>query len=405
MVSQRVKTAPQREFVPISIGIGVLVACLLRLPSTDRSLFWREFVLLGTGEISLVYYLLQPRAVHLSKKLSLLLLALLGLSTYSLLQTRPLRAGLLGTPLIHPGLFSLYASVLIGFVFAAHRKALGFWKAAYWVILAFSLVNLLYWLTHGVSNRLGLVGIQINYSALIFVLGIVIGSWLYAHAYITTWQALAAQCLLLVSVALTQSRVEIVLALLVSGWFACDLLLQKFSKTQAWLVLGVIGFVLVMGLSFIPRVSSGSYFGTSVTYRRDLVRAALPTHTSGWILGSGITSLETNIATRGWQYPELRKDLQTGWHFESSHNYVVDLIVERGLIVLGLYLALTYLALQSAWQQKEASAKLLGVLLSCLLVFLLFDNINIQTELLYWVLVIGLLSPYPHSRTMAAKKA
>lgn len=373
------------------IGLSVLAGCLLWWPNVRLVLEQRRFWLLTAGELSVVYLLLRPK-FQASAKITFLVAAIVIANFISLLHQNSFKNAFLGFPVVHSGMLSLLSALAVALVFSMNQHKRQLWLYIYAVLVAFGIANLLYWITHGHAERLGVIGIQINYSALLFLIGLVIGTWLLLRQ--VSWWLYGSQAILLLALLLTQSRVEILLGLIV-------ILVSCIKLTPGRLRLAVgAGIVLIGCISLLSfsRLRSPSYFATSWRYRVHLIQASLPTQPSRLLLGGGVGSLEENIQTNGQRFPDLRHDIQGGWHFESSHNYLVDLLVERGVIVLSLFVWLNWLAIARALQSKHHNWLLLSIY-ACTLGFLLFDNNTMQTELILWCCLLGL--SFRQSKTTA----
>ena len=403
-MSKLVKSALINEILIPLIGLCVTLSLFLSQPDVNKTLWLRRFFIYVAGGLSLLALIYMSKQIKLIKRASLILELLTAISTISLFMSKPLVWGIIGQPIIHPGLLSLYASILIGLVFAVSPDKKNIYKGFYALLVVFTVINLVYWLTHGLDSRLGFLGVQLNYTAYLTVIGLIIGIWAYSNRIFPIYLIYLSQLTLLVSALLTQSRVAILLAL-ASFILFVYILVKDHYKVTALLALTILISLLavVRCSSSFDRVHNQSYLNTSVTYRLDLIKASIPVHLNKLILGGGVGSLEHNIGTNGQNYTPIKKDLKAGWKFESSHNYVVDILVERGVVVLILYIAFITYALKQGLRSSNNEQKLLLFLLLATLIFWFFNNINIQAELIMWGSIIGLLTRTSHKDLSTSK--
>ncbi|MGZ6005682.1 MAG: O-antigen ligase family protein, partial [Candidatus Saccharimonadales bacterium] len=331
-----------------------------------------------------VIYLLSQR-LKVKKGPALAAGLILLISSISLLLHSPLSWALIGHPTVHPGLLSLLASLAVAITIARFFKIDIVFKFGYLLIILFQLANLIYWLTHGVDSRLGILGIQLNYTAFLAVCGLILGVGLAQRKQMSVNSLLACEFVLMACVLMTQSRAAIALALIASALFIAVLFKQAL-KPAAVVFSALLAVMLIAGarLNSFHRLHDGQYLDSSYSYRLDLNKAVFPKHPADLILGGGVSSLERNIGQNGLQYPPIAKDIRAGWRFESSHNYFVDLLVERGLVVLFVYLCLIIMAIRAGLAAKNPDSRIAVGLLLASLLFLSVNNTNIEMESLFW---------------------
>ena len=160
---------------------------------------------------------------------------------------------------------------------------------------------------------------------------------------------------------------------------------------------------MVIGLP--SRLQSADYFQESAAYRFHLVQASLPGTAKDLLFGGGVGSIEQNIENNRGRYADIAVDPRELVRFESSHNYLVDVLVERGLVVAVLLVLVIVQALRSA-SDKNSPAR---ALLICTAAYLLVNNINLQMELLLWVGIVWQLTsanaPAPFCGRFAGKRS
>ena len=387
---QPTATVPQKLLLKV-IGLCVGLGFFVWFPNSLETLWQRRLYIYLAGGLSLFYIWAHRAHIRFPKRVQWLLLGLLIVSSLSLLTGSNIVQGLIGQPIGHPSLLSLYVSMALGLLFALLPAKERLFRYIYGFLLLFGLANLAYWLVHGVSMRLGLIGEQVNYTAGLLLVGLVIGNWLYLNKKLPSSLAWFSQSYLLILLLLTQSRAAIGLALacLVYLTFRANKHKQRFLLSIS--AVGLVALATLIAASLFSRINNGHYFARSVQYRADLVLAALPRSPSTYLLGGGIGSLEHNIGTYGHEYAPINNDLSHGWRFESSHNYLIDILVERGVLVLIAFGWLMFEALRLGFGSRDSERKLLAFILLITSLFTLVNNINVGLEVIIWTCMICLL--------------
>ncbi len=315
-------------------------------------------------------------------------------SSLALLVHPPLRDALVGRPLLHPGMLSLWASVACGFFWLQEQSKKQVLVVAYGLVCLWGLLNLL---LQSSSERLGALGVQVHYASFLWLVGIVIGWWLFGEFTARRRLILGCQIFLTCCVILSGTRLTIALALLVS------LIYAVFAHRNKRMLL--VGAAVGLGASIAlvtftsNRVANSSYLGESISFRKSLVVAAVSSSLPDLMLGGGVGAIETAISQNSDSSPLLAASFAEGWIFESSHNYVVDTMVERGIIATLLLLIIIVLAFRSVYQQRSRESFMgAGVLLVTVL-YVLGNNINVQVELILWLAIVPLLGLNLASKT------
>ncbi len=351
--------------------------------------FWlRRFFVGLAGVLAISYLGLYRRDILASATRQKLLVTLLLTTTIFLFITSPVRSALYGYPLVHPSLLSLYASVAIGLFLTCLpvRRVLEyiFHGTVIWAI-----GNFIFWLldTHA-TMRLGFLDSQVIYAACVFAIGVLLGLWHYRYGKLPTRYVRIATGFLLLCLLLTQTRSAIVLLVVIVLWKFTGSVRRHWHKTLALITGFLVAAVLLGG--YFGRLYDVSYLGESVEYRLNLVQASMPKDTGSLLIGEGVGSIERNIQENSKSYPLLAPDIQDGIRFESSHNYAVDLLVERGIIVTGLYIGLCVLALRRRYTVSSPKGIVQAIAIF-LALFLAVNNINIQMEMSLWVCILYLV--------------
>jgi O-antigen ligase len=355
------------------------------------SLWMRRTFIFSAGIASLAFLLIYMR-IYLAKKREILLLMLVSaVSTFALLiHSNPIN-GLIGKPHVHPSLLSLLSAISIGLFASNALKKKGLFKGSFYAIVVWAVINLFSWIMlEDMSGRLGFLDSQIIYASLLFGIGIILGLWLYEQSVIKSRFVLAPIAFLIICLLLSQTRSAIVLTAIATLFMFYKHFISKRGLFVVILVV-VLGAVLFSG-QYFTRLRNTNYLVDSVEYRQQLVFASLPDNKAQLLFGGGVGSIESNIQNNGSNYGLLKSDLGRGVRFESSHNYIVDIVVERGIVVLGFMLALIVIGLIKVYRHPLPENKLLACLLLVTCVYLAVNNINIQMEVIFWVCLVALLS-------------
>lgn len=374
---------------------SIFCAVMLWLPKAHALFWWRRTSLFVAGLLSLVYLLAYSRQRFKDILSNKTILAFVILSTGLLLLRSPWPAGLIGQPLVHPGLLSLLSAIAIGLFLQSFPEE-RVWTVYYYAVLWWALVCLLSWTAAAPGGRLGFVDSQVIYASYLFMTGIIIGHWLWVKRHIGRYAAVLGISFLTVCLVLSQTRSALGITLLYFAWYYRRLLSPKLG---ALVLTGVVALALLLGRGSFWRLHDGAYFGESVTYRQHLVQASLPTKTTDWIFGGGVGSIEQNITNHARNYSDLAPDILRAVRFESSHNYLVDVLVERGIVITVIFARVVIRALR-----KQLKDSYIQGLLLCTVGYLLVNNINLQMELALWVMIVWICYPLTLKRRTAYAK-
>jgi hypothetical protein len=382
------KLLGQKLFLALTI-ILLLLGMFIWLPST-RDMFWyRRFFILVSGISSLGYIMLyNPKSLRVFTHRKILLWIILA-SAFTLLLRSSISNAVFGSPFVHPALGSLIAALCIGLSLTTIRTK-DLLRGMFYIIVWWGTVCLLYWITGHDKIRLGFIDTQIIYAAYLFMIGIIIGSWLVSRKLIPDNIGRLGLVLLIICLVLTQTRSAIVLTFLYVLWaHRRDLVI--ISKRTIFTVFAISISVFLI-FNFFTRLMNVSYFGESSMYRYHLLAASFPISNKELLFGGGMKSIEKNIIQNSTNYPDLYTDIyQKGVRFESSHNYYADLLVERGVTVVLLYSILLYQVLRkTSYRMPEELLVIKGLLVTTCL-FLAVNNINLQIEVIFWILALQML--------------
>lgn len=307
-------------------------------------------------------------------------------SSIALLVHPALRDALIGRPLLHPSMLSLWASVACGFFWLQERNKRQVLVIAYGLIALWGMLNLL---LQSSSERLGALGVQVHYASFLWLVGIVIGWWLFDEFTARKRLIVGCQVFLTCCVILSGTRLTIVLALLASVIY-----LAFAHRNKRALLLGVVaGLVVCSTLAVLTsnRVMNNDYLTESIRFRKSLAVAALPSISPAVLLGGGVGAVEAVITQNSDSSPLLAASFAEGWIFESSHNYLVDTLVERGIIVVVLLLIILLLAFRAAYLARNRESNLQVSVLLVSVLYVLGNNINVQVEMILWLAMLPLL--------------
>lgn len=382
------------QFVSWFILGLLLVGLFLWLPTARDMFWWRRSCLLAAGGLAAVYLYCFERPRWQWLWCQHLLVGLLVIATILLLVRSPWPDGLIGRPALHPSTASLWASVFLGLFLSTlpHRRLLkGFYAAIVWC----AAVSFLFWLGSTTRGRLGFIDGQIIYASYLYLVAILIGCWLWSKGELRRAAALTSLGFLFACLVLTQTRSALAILAICLAWQYRHAFKHKLSRQANAIAVTAMVIAASTGVAIVcllpsSRLTDRSYFAKSLTYRTQLAQAGLPRSLAGWLLGGGVGGIEANITNNASGYTDLAPDIQQGVRFESSHNYLVDLVVERGLVVTALMVALVVHALH---KKPISSQGPLHALLGSTVLFLLVNNINLPIELLAWTSIIWLLAP------------
>ena len=341
--------------------------------------WWRRSCLWLTGLLALVYLAIYARSVF-ARISSRSLIIMLVTTTFVLLVARSSGfSALTGRPLVHPAALSLVASVCIALFLSTlsrPKMVAGFFYVTVW----WALVCVLYWLSDTTRGRLGFVDSQVIYAAYIFMIGTIAGVWLLAKKQLPDCWIIIGVLFLLICLVLTQTRSALAITALFLAWNYRGLLRRYLYYSLAF----TASIVILLTAGSFGRLNNFDYFVESTVYRLHLVQASLPSSSTAWILGGGIGSIQDNIERNRNNYSDLAIDPKEPVIFESSHNYLIDLVVERGLLVTLLMIYTVVRALRVR-PDRGSPAKLVLV---CTVGYLLVNNINLQMELILWIVIV-----------------
>jgi hypothetical protein len=372
----------------VCVEIVCLVLGLFFWTTNSYMAFWlRRFFVAAAGLDALLLLVIYHRAALRQVARQRWLLVFAGLSTLILLSNSYLMDALLGRPLVHPSLLSLYSSLLVA-IWLSTLPRVKLLIGSYGVIVGWAAINFMWWIAGNTNHRLGFLDSQVIYAAYLFAVGLMIGCRLYYRRYVSRRWLRWTLLFLLLCLVLSQTRSALTLVglyLLYIYWPA----VARHRRTILWLGGGLIAVVIVLNFYF-SRLSNLPYLSKSVEYRLQLAAASFPEQPKKLWLGGGIGSIEWNIHSRGSAYKLLAPDIADDIVFESSHNYFIDVLVERGVVVLLLFGGL--MAASVARRTTDRDAALIKGLLVFSLAYLFMNNINIQMELLTWTWAILLLA-------------
>ncbi len=372
------------------ICVCVLLGFFAWTPDALIGQWLRCFFFYGAGLGSLIYLCVYKFERQLSKYELLILGAFILFSLIGLLKGNSLADTLFGRPLSHTSLLSFAASITIGLFFSIYKRSTSLFEYIYYVIFSFSFFNLLYYLIFP-QARLGAFGLHINYTAHIIIIGLIIGLWLLQNQVIKSRRVIGAQFFLLLCVVMTLSRTAIIFVVPLFLYQLYILWRADFKEitlaAAAIIILLVSLFIGIRG----ARITNSSYQKESFVYRYQLLQSVRPNSISALLFGEGIGSIEHNFNVRGHQYDLIKKDLSERILFESSHNYFVDIVVERGLVTFVLFCILLIHAIRKGLASNHKEDKLLMAIFIASLLFMMINNISIQQELIIFACMLSLL--------------
>ncbi len=310
-----------------------------------------------------------------------------GVSSMALLVHSPLRDALLGRPLLHPGVLSLWASVLCGYFWLQEQQKTPVLTVFYGFASVWGVLNLL---MQSSSERLGALGVQVHYASFLWLLAMLIGWWLFDQALSHRRLILGTQFFLLCCIILSGTRLTIVLALLTTLFYV---VFAHRNRRSLHVVFAVgLGASIALVTLTSNRLTDASYLAESISFRKSLVVAALPLSVPDLMFGGGIGAIETAISQNSASSPLLAASFAEGWIYESSHNYLIDLVVERGLIAALVFVLLVIVALNNAFRVRSDDTRIHAAIVVVCIVYILGNNINVQVEMILWMALLPLLS-------------
>ncbi len=366
----------------------ICMACSLFLwvPDVQLTVGVRVGFLYAAGLSSLCFLATGGFKHTLSQRRIVLVGSFVLLSSIALLVHPPLHDALVGRPLLHPSILSLWASVACGLFWLQEQNKRLILVVAYGLITLWGLLNLL---LQSSSERLGALGVQVHYASFLWLVGIVIGWWLFHEFKARKRLIVGCQIFLTCCVILSGTRLTIVLALLASVIY----LVFAHRNKRAMLLGVVVGLVVCSMLAVLTsnRVMNNDYLTESISFRKSLVVAAMPSILPAVLFGGGMGAVEAAITHNSDSSPLLAASFAEGWRFESSHNYLIDTLVERGIIVTLLLLIILLLAFRSAYLVKNRESNLQVSVLLVSVMYVLGNNINVQVEMILWLAMLPLL--------------
>ncbi|MCX6727207.1 MAG: O-antigen ligase family protein [Candidatus Saccharibacteria bacterium] len=351
--------------------------------------FWfRRFFAIFAGVLSLASIMSFRREllVVLAKRKALMLF--MGISSVSLIFQSSLWQAFFGYPLVHPALASMFSSVCIG-LWLTTLDRVSILKTAYYATLAWSSICFIYWLQDDISLRLGFVHSQVIYAACLFALGGMLALWHFNNKTLPRIFVVSSGLFLFACLLLSQTRSALLL-LIVYILFSNRQSILTHKKVSLLLAGLAVMSVALSGLYF-SRLYNTGYLTRSVEYRMNLAQASFPSNDSQLLFGGGMGSIENNIHDNAPKYVLLEGDIKDGIKFESSHNYLVDIVVERGLLAALLFVFIVYQAIFAGLRLQSPADRIIFDVYVFLLLFLFFNNINIQMEILLWSCMVLLL--------------
>lgn len=385
----KTQTTPQ-SYLAYTVVISWIAGMFFWTPNAYMSLWMRRMFVIFAGVTSIVYLLIYTRHLLGKQKVIPLLALFIGISaTVLLLHPNPIN-GLIGKPHVHPSLLSLISAIGIGLFANYAIKKEELFKGAFFVIVGWAVLNLFSWIVlEDMRGRLGFLDSQIIYASLLFGIGIIIGLWLYEQRVISLRLTVSAVTFLILCLILSQTRSAIALTVIAIIFLFYKYFISKRNLIIAALLASLLA-VLFFG-QYFTRLTDKGYQAKSVRYRQQIVLASLPDNKAQLLIGGGVGSIERNVQVNGGKYDLLKPDIGQGVRFESSHNYIVDIVVERGIVVLGFMFFLIIIGLRNAYKNPSDENRLLACLLLVTAAYLAVNNINIQMEVIFWVCLTALL--------------
>jgi len=346
--------------------------------------FWLRRFFIGLAGVSSTYALLRfyrPTLKQLAENRLILLLALT--SSLALLLSQYREDAVFGRPLVHPSLLSLFCSITIGLFLTTIKKD-SLFKYAYNVIFGWAIISFIFWAATDIHTRLGFLDSQIIYAAFLFAIGVMLGCWHYRQKTLPRQYIIGSSSFLLLCLLLSQTRSALLLLAICLVYIYRSLLFKK--KAVLTIGLGATLFVIIFS-SYFSRLFDYQYFVKSIEYRVNLIEASVPENPVQLLKGGGVGIIEWNIHENGHKFASLAGDTEDGIIFESSHNYFVDILVERGIVVLLLLIFVIFYAIkQGSTPDKYQEFFKICLIFTC--VYLFINNINIQMEVILWACIL-----------------
>ena len=192
---------------------------------------------------------------------------------------------------------------------------------------------------------------------------------------------------------LSQSRIGYLTLIIVLAAYAALTVRKRFQvAVLAVSIVVLVGLVPRLFPSYFERFGSAS-IDRGVSYRLDLYRTTLPDvlrHNS--IIGNGPSSLPTAINNQNTVPEPIKRSLQTGELFASTHDLYFDVAYFfGGLAALALLGASGY-ALFVGWRIRDLQIDTLRLIFITLIINACFNVPSLTLTSLYFVVLFGLLA-------------
>jgi O-Antigen ligase len=378
------------------VAISLLLGMFFWSVNAHMAFWLRRFFVVFAGMTALAYLLLFLGSKLVKTPYLRLVGVFLIVSALTLLVRPAPISGLIGVPHVHPSLLSLLSAVVLAYFAHLAFKPRLFLQYCHVTIIVWAVLNLFSWATlekfHG---RLGFLDSQIIYASYLFMLGIVLAIWLRQRNMLSKKLALISISFLGFCLLLSQTRSAILLTVI-----AVIILLRKRQLDKKHFAIVGLAAVLsgVLASVYFTRLMDIPYFKESAAYRQQLVLSSFPQDKSQLLFGGGMQSIERNIRVNSLNFDLIWPDIQTGIRFESSHNYVADILVERGIATVLLLCIIIMYAFWCWAKNRNRLTNLYSLLLGVTCAYFFVNNINIQMEIILWICIVGL---FVHSRSSA----
>lgn len=375
-----------RVLLLVSLGCGFIVW----VPDHFRAYTLRYFFLLVAGILAFACIYRRRSYLPLPRYYVFFLVACLACMAATIVETifyvTPLwrypqgssawHNALLGVPVWHPGYILIVVAILVAISIDARRlfNSLGFYYCGVGYAVASLLVHLLY----PYQNRLIGLDLQSNSTALLLSIFFILGlKW---HEGLKTGWVLIGQLIIAGVLVLTQSRLMIFGVLVVVGLE----LYRHRAILNIWLLalVGVLGGMVIVLLS--SRLSL-LYLEQSIVYRLELWQVGMVMAGHVQPLGAGAGSIANSLLVYGGHNNMLANTIQHNYIFDSTHNLLIDRLIEWGIAGFMLYIVTILQAVRLAWRQGDKSIFYSIVIV---LLYSIANNSFLSTEVVLWLVLL-----------------
>ena len=210
------------------------------------------------------------------------------------------------------------------------------------------------------------------------------------------------ESIIMTGIIFTQTRLVIILLLLISCIYLIYTLPKKIRLVSIIFMTLTASLIIFVSIILRPNYNLSSLYDSTI-YRFELQSAAISHSNSSIFIGKSVYGLSSDLECKNLnKFYELRKTCNN-YIFQSSHNLFLDHSIMFGYIAgIMMFFAGAY-SIYICFKNPNNNTVLLGLILTTTTIYY-FSNVNsIELELLYWLLIGGVISSKPKIKNPLTK--